>query len=35
MRALGRGRPDLELFALTDALYDGLEAELAAGDENR
>jgi hypothetical protein len=35
VRALGRGRPDLELFVLTDALYDGLEAELAARDEHR
>jgi hypothetical protein len=35
VRALGRGRSDLELFGLTDALYDGLEAELAARDDHR
>jgi hypothetical protein len=35
VRALGRGRSDPELFVLTGALYDGLEAELAAGDEHR
>jgi hypothetical protein len=35
VRALGRGRSDPELFVLTDALYDGLEAELAARDDHR
>jgi len=35
VRALARGRSDPELFALTDVLYDGLEAELAARDDHR
>jgi hypothetical protein len=35
VRALSHGRTDPELFALTDVLYDGLEAELAARDDHR
>jgi hypothetical protein len=35
VRALAHGRSDPELFALTDLLYDGLEAELAARDDHR